>query len=87
MGAYSPRQEVSHSWGPVRCTAGYLSKSASVDLPMIESYMRPPLQTNGMAELSMVQILCFSPTWSDLSSTEFLNHSICPEEWTVCPLP
>ena len=23
------------------------------------------------------------PTWTDLSSTEFLNHSICPEEWMV----
>ena len=27
------------------------------------------------------------PTWTDLSSTESLNHSICPEEWMVQPLP
>ena len=32
----------------------------------------------------MVQIRRFPPTWTDLSSTEFLSLSICPEEWMVC---
>ena len=26
-------------------------------------------------------------TWTDLSYTEFLNHSISPEELMVCPFP
>ena len=32
-------------------------------------------------------ILCFPPTWVDLSSTELLDHSIWQEEWIVCPCP
>ena len=51
---------------------GYLARSSK--------YINPPLHTNGIEWPSMVIIPCLSPTWTDLSSTVLVYHSIYPDE-------